>query len=243
MEHRMHLTPRLRAIMEMVSEGTSLADIGTDHALLPVALLQRGTITAAIASDIGQGPLESAARTARQFGYEEKLSLRLGPGLTTLQPQEADTIVIAGMGGETIVGILQQDPWALDGTHDLLLQAMTGQAELRKYLAEQGGIIEQERICREGKRLYTILAVRGGGAPVEQTLAESVISEALCHDPMAAAYLTARLAKERQICTALESARKPREEELQYHRDTARVLERALYRVQEQSEDGKDEEP
>ena len=102
MEQRMHLTPRLRTIMEMVPQGVRLADIGTDHALLPVALLRREKIASAIASDIGQGPLESARRTARQFGYEDHVSLRLGPGLTTVQPKEADTIVIAGMGGETI---------------------------------------------------------------------------------------------------------------------------------------------
>lgn len=231
MEQRMHLTPRLRTIMEMVPQGVRLADIGTDHALLPVALLRREKIASAIASDIGQGPLESARRTARQFGYEDHVSLRLGPGLTTVQPKEADTIVIAGMGGETIIGILQHDPWVLDGEHLLLLQAMTGQAELRQYLAAQGGMIAQETICREGRRYYTILAVRGGGQLVEQSLAESVISKPLCDDPLAEEYLTVRLRKEREICAALESANKPRPEELKRCRGTIGVLEQALQRI------------
>lgn len=232
MEHRMHLTPRLRTIMDMVPEGARLADIGTDHALLPVALLRREHIVSAIASDIGEGPLESARRTARQFDCEAQVSLRLGPGLTTVQPEEADTIVVAGMGGETIIGILRQDAWALDGKHLLLLQAMTGQAELRQYLAAQGGILEQERICREGRRYYTICAVRGGGAPRRQSLAESVVSDALCQEPLARDYLTVRLHKEREICAALESANTPRPEELERCRGALRVLEQALAAIE-----------
>ena len=80
-ENRMHLTPRLRTIMQQVPEGARLADIGTDHALIPTALLRRGVIQSAIASDLREGPLDSAARTAKQFEVEHKLSLRLGGGL------------------------------------------------------------------------------------------------------------------------------------------------------------------
>ena len=79
-ENRMHLTPRLRTIMQQVPEGARLADIGTDHALIPTALLRRGVIQSAIASDLREGPLDSAARTAKQFEVEHKLSLRLGGG-------------------------------------------------------------------------------------------------------------------------------------------------------------------
>ena len=149
-ENRMHLTPRLRTIMQQVPEGAKLADIGTDHALIPTALLRRGVIQQAIASDLREGPLDSAARTAKQFCVEDRLSLRLGGGMQTIQPEEADTIVIAGMGGETIAQILTDDPWALDGNHLLLLQAMTAQPYLRQYLAAHGGIIQKESLCREG---------------------------------------------------------------------------------------------
>ena len=233
MDNRMHLTPRLRAILELVPDGARLADIGTDHALIPVALLRRGTITGAIASDIGEGPLESAARTARQFGVSGAVSLRLGAGLRTVQPQEADTIVIAGMGGETIIGILREDPWALDGIHLLLLQAMTGQAELRQYLYAQGGAIEQEVICREGRRMYSVMAVRGGGERKDRPLAECCVSEALCRDKLAADYLGQKLTREQTICAALESAQKQKPEELALHRGYARTLRAALERIAE----------
>lgn len=228
MENRMHLTPRLRTILSLVPHGARLADIGTDHALIPVALLRRGVIEFAIASDIGQGPLESAARTARQFGISSGLSLRLGPGLRTVQPEETDTIVIAGMGGETMIEILREDPWALDGNYLLLLQPMTGQAELRQYLLGQGGRIEQEIVCREGKRMYTVMAVRGGSEPLDLPLTACCISEALCRDSQAKAYLAQRLAREEKICAALRDAAHQKPEEYRLHCGNAETLRRAL---------------
>ena len=169
-ENRMHLTPRLRTIMQQVPEGARLADIGTDHALIPTALLRRGVIQSAIASDLREGPLDSAARTAKQFEVEHKLSLRLGGGLQTVKPDEADTIVIAGMGGETIAQILGDDAWVLDGAHLLLLQAMTAQPYLRQYLAAHGGVIQKESLCREGQRIYTVMTVVGGGKREQKKL-------------------------------------------------------------------------
>jgi tRNA (adenine22-N1)-methyltransferase len=228
MQNRMHLTPRLRTILSLVPAGARLADIGTDHALIPTALLRHGTISFAIASDIGQGPLESAARTAQQFGIREGLSLRLGAGLQTVQHGEVDTIVIAGMGGETMITILQDDPWALDGDCLLLLQAMTGQAELRHYLLAHGGRIEEERICREGRRLYTVMAVRGGSEPIERSLEACCVSEALCRDPQAKQYLKERLAREEKICAALRSASRPKPEEYRLHCGYADTLRTAL---------------
>lgn len=231
LDNRMHLTPRLRTIMAQVPEGTRLADIGTDHALIPAALLRNGKITAAIASDIRQGPLESAARTAQQFGLEDRISLRLGAGLCTVQPEDADTIVIAGMGGETIAQILEDDPWALDGTHLLLLQPMTAQPFLRQYLAAHGGSIEKESLCREGRRMYTVLTVRGGGEPQQKSLSQCCISKALLCDPMAEQYVKKLLEREEKITASLESAKHQKPEELQLHRDNIQVLQEALFRI------------
>ena len=227
-ENRIHLTPRLRTIMEQVPEGAHLADIGTDHALIPVALLRRGKIVSAIASDIGKGPLESAARTAKQFGLEQQVSLRLGAGLCTVQPEEADAIVIAGMGGETIAQILEDDPWSMDGKHLLLLQAMTAQPELRQYLAAHGCVIEKESLCREGKRMYTVMTVYGGGEYLEKSLPECCISQAMLRDPMAQEYLQKLLDREIRICTSLQCANHEKPEELALHRANADVLSTAL---------------
>ncbi len=227
-DNRMRLTPRLRTIMKQVPQGTRLADIGTDHALIPSALLRRKRIVSAIASDIRTGPLQSAARTARQFGFENEISLRLGAGLRTVKPEEVDTIVIAGMGGETIAQILQNDPWALDGNHLLLLQAMTAQAYLRQYLAAHGGMIQTETLCREGNRMYTVMTVRGGGKQIEKTLSDCCISDALLCDPLAADYLTRLLNREQKICASLEAAQHQKPDELALHRGNVRALSNAL---------------
>ena len=233
-DNRMHLTPRLRTIMEQVPQGARLADVGTDHALIPAALLRRKRIASAIASDIRTGPLESAARTAEQFGFESEISLRLGAGLCTVKPEEADTIVIAGMGGETIAQILEDDPWALDGDHLLLLQAMTAQAQLRQYLAAHGGIIQKETLCREGKRMYTVMTVRGGGDYAEKSLSDCCISDALLCDPLAADYLARLLSREQKICASLEAAQHQKPDELALHRGNVRVLSDALNQLEKE---------
>lgn len=232
LDNRMHLTPRLRTIMAQVPDDAKLADIGTDHALIPAALLRRGRIQTAIASDIRQGPLDSAARTAQQFGLDGQISIRLGAGMDTVQPYEADTIVIAGMGGETIAQILDDACWALDGAHLLLLQPMTAQPFLRQYLAAHGGIIEKESLCREGKRMYTVFTVRGGGSREQKKLAECCISEALLRDPMAKSYLIRLLEREQKIIMSLESAAHQKPEELALHRETVQILQRALYALE-----------
>lgn len=228
-ENRMHLTPRLRTIMQQVPEGARLADIGTDHALIPTALLRRGVIQSAIASDLREGPLDSAARTAKQFEVEHKLSLRLGGGLQTVKPDEADTIVIAGMGGETIAQILADDAWALDGTHLLLLQAMTAQPYLRQYLAAHGGVIQKESLCREGQRIYTVMTVVGGGKREQKKLSACCISDALLRDPMAEEYIYKLLNREQKIAHSLETAKHQKPEELHMHREMIAVLSQALH--------------
>ncbi len=227
-DNRMHLTPRLRTIMEQVPNGARLADIGTDHALIPVALLRRKRIVSVIASDIRPGPLESAARTARQFGVEQQVVLRLGAGLQIVAPEEVDTIVIAGMGGETIMKILEDDPWAMEGNHLLLLQPMTAQAQLRQYLGKQGCDIEKESLCREGRRMYTVMTVRGGGSRMWHTLSGSCVSEALLRDPLAHDYLTKKLDREESICAALASAKHQKPSQLQLHCANVSVLTEAL---------------
>ena len=160
----MELTPRLRAIAEQVPQGARLADIGTDHGYLPVWLLLAGRVEHAIATDLRPGPLERARQTARRFQVEEQLDFRLCDGLSAVHPEEADTVAIAGMGGETIASILEAAPWTKDGTL-LLLQPMTGFAELRSWLQGNGYQIQSEHIACEGKRLYSILKVTGGEMP------------------------------------------------------------------------------
>jgi len=160
----MELSPRLRAIAQRVPQGARLADVGTDHGYLPVWLLRNGQIESAIAADLRAGPLDRARDTARQFGQAERISFRLCDGLSDIGADEADTVVIAGMGGETIAAILSAAPWTRQDKL-LLLQPMTGAAKLREWLQKNGYAILDEDIAQEGKKLYSIWTVKGGEMP------------------------------------------------------------------------------
>lgn len=160
----MELTPRLQAIAGQIRAGARVADVGTDHGYLPVWLLLNGRIDWAVAADLREGPLNHARETARHYGTTERMSFRLCNGLAGIGPEEVDTVVIAGMGGETISSILSAAPWTKGGAA-LLLQPMTHLAELRLWLQENGYVILNEQIVREGKRLYSIWSVNGGEMP------------------------------------------------------------------------------
>lgn len=160
----MELTNRLQVIADQVPQGARLADVGTDHGYLPVWLLQSGRINQAIAADLREGPLNRSKETALHSGVMERISFRLCDGLSAIDPEEVDTVSIAGMGGETILSILAEAPWTREGKL-LLLQPMTGFAQLRGWLRDNGYTICNEYIAREGKRLYSIWKVTGGEMP------------------------------------------------------------------------------
>ena len=154
------LDARLAAVAACVRPGRRVADIGTDHAYLPVWLVQEGICPAAIASDLRPGPLESARRTVETAGLQDKISLRLGDGLSTVSPEEAEDIVIAGMGGETIAAILAAAPWVRREAFWLVLQPMSRAEDLRRWLLTSGFSLESERLVTHGRRLYPVIVAR-----------------------------------------------------------------------------------
>lgn len=201
------LQPRLHMLARLVPEGCRLTDVGTDHGYLPVALLQQGRIAAAIASDIGAEPLEHARRTAMQYGVDG-MDFRLCAGLSGVAPEETDVIVIAGMGGETIISILQDAPWTADGRHRLLLQPMTKASALRHWLADNGYTFTDEHLVEDKGRIYPILCVKGGVfRPL--TEAEALCGVLLADDPLYAAYLTEHITKLRRSAEGLRRSSDP----------------------------------
>lgn len=201
------LQPRLHLLARLVPEGCRLTDVGTDHGYLPVALLQQGRITAAIASDIGAEPLEHARRTAMQYGVDG-MDFRLCAGLSGVAPEETDVIVIAGMGGETIISILQDAPWTADGQHRLLLQPMTKAAALRHWLADNGYTFTDEHLVEDKGRLYPVLTVTGGKHRA-LTEAEALCGVLLESDPLYGAYLSEHAAKLRRSAEGLRRSSAP----------------------------------
>lgn len=150
------LTPRLQIIIDNI-KSNKIADIGTDHAYIPIELSKTGKYV--IATDISKGPLRSAAKN---IGDNNKnIELRLGAGLEPLKSGEAEEIIIAGMGGEMIQSIIS-DSLQIAQASRLLLQPMKGQAELRKFLLTNNFVIEKEALASEGSKIYNLIIARKG---------------------------------------------------------------------------------
>ena len=155
----MELSKRLREIVALVPQKIIVADIGTDHALLPVYLIEKGIATKVIASDINLGPFDSARQAVIAKGLQDKIDVRLGDGLDVLSPGEAQAVVIAGMGGNTIRKVLAAFPETVSLFERLILQPMNDAYDLRCWLIKNGWCLVDEKLVAEGERLYVIIAV------------------------------------------------------------------------------------
>lgn len=148
------LSARLLAAASMVRGGGVLADIGTDHAYLPVFLLQNEVVPSIIASDIGAGPLNNARKTVEAYCLSDRIDLRLSDGLKSYSPEEVTEIVICGMGGNLIEEILTAAPWIRNDKMHLVLQPMTHTEDVRRYLCRNGFRIERETVTTDADRYY-----------------------------------------------------------------------------------------
>lgn len=158
----MELPGRLAALAIHVPAGSVLADIGTDHALLPVFLLKNGICPRAIATELNNGPFLAAEEAIGQSGLKELIETRQGDGLQVLRPGEAQVIVIAGMGGNTIRGILAEAPQVLERVERLILQPMADAGDLRLWLCQNGWKIADEELVEENDRVYVVIVAEHG---------------------------------------------------------------------------------
>ena len=159
----MLLSKRLQRIADYVRPGDRVVDVGTDHAYIPIWLLLNGIVSQVCATDIRSGPLERARADAEYYGVADQLKLAQCDGLEKTQPQDVDTIIIAGMGGETIIGILSAAPWSTGKR--LILQPQTKQAELRAWLADHGCRITDAALVYDTGRIYLVWLVEAGEMP------------------------------------------------------------------------------
>lgn len=161
--HTPNLKGRLSLCAQYVREGSRLADIGTDHGYLPIALCAGGRCPSAIACDINPMPIDTARENVSRHGLTNRIKLRLGDGLAPVGADEADDIVIAGMGGELIAAILDACPWARDGEKRYILQPMTRHEALIKFLCANGYAIERQGAVYDGGKYYTVILARYDG--------------------------------------------------------------------------------
>lgn len=157
------LTERLQLVADLLDPCECFADIGTDHAYLPVWILQNGKARYAVAADINPNPLKNARNTLAQYGFAEQIELRLSDGLQNIAPWEVQAVAVAGMGGNQIADMITGTPWLQDEKIQLVLQPMTHFEDVRRALRENGFSVLCEETVAEGERVYLVLSARYSG--------------------------------------------------------------------------------
>lgn len=171
------------AAAAMVTPGYVLADIGTDHGYIPIALVREQKIPRAIAMDLRKGPLERASEHIHRFGLEDYIETRLSDGTEALQPGEADTILIAGMGGGLTIHILEAGEAVCRTAKELILQPQSELERVRHFLRKNGYPIVAEDMVFEDGKYYPMMKVvpkqqcAAGQNPLEDVLAQAQISD------------------------------------------------------------------
>lgn len=164
MSRQFTLSPRLAMCASFVREGSVVADIGTDHALLPIWLVREKVAREAIASDINEGPIARARLNIDKHEMDDRVTTVVADGLAGITPGEVTDIIIAGMGGDLIAAILSAAPWVKNGDIRLILQPMSHSERLREYLFANGFHVEDEQAVRDSGRVYSVMCVHHTGA-------------------------------------------------------------------------------
>jgi tRNA (adenine22-N1)-methyltransferase len=155
----MKLSRRLETIASFVPEGSAVADIGTDHGYIPIHLVQEGKAKHAIAMDVRKGPLLRAQAHIHEAGLEAHVEVRLSDGLLKLEQNEADCVVIAGMGGELIIHILEEGRGLWEGIPHWVLSPHSELDKVRRFLEEQEFFTWRETMIKEEGKFYTVMGI------------------------------------------------------------------------------------
>lgn len=226
------MTPRLMAVAEMVKKESVVADIGTDHAYVPVYLVLNNICSSALAMDINEGPLLRADENIKRFSLTEKIKTRLSDGLSELEDGEADTVVIAGMGGILINNIIEKDRRRLTSVKHYILQPMTAIEETRKYLFGNGFKIVDEKLAVEDEKIYTVISAITGEmsveAEVDYYIGKCLISN---HDAHLCDYLQGKIYEYEK---ALNSMEKASGDEINEKKEHFRYLLKEFKRIKEE---------
>ncbi len=211
------LTPRLKKIALLVRKGKRVCDIGTDHAYLPVYLVENKISPSCVAADIAKGPLKSACKTVEGCNLSDKITCVLSDGFDSIYPDSFDDCVIAGMGGELIADIISRAEFLKDNNRKLILQPMSSIYELRYYLYHNDFTIEDAHIVIEGNRLYYIAEVFYGKQkePFNEHFCPCLLKHMGINEQK---YLNLQLDKTRKIVLGLEKTKNSDELDFMYQR-------------------------
>lgn len=211
------LDGRLSAAAAYVRRGAVLADIGTDHAYLPIALLQSGVIRRGLAADIAEGPLSRAREHIAACGCSDRIETLLTDGLHGVERYTPTDITICGMGGELIARILADAPFVRDPALRLILQPMTMQPHLREWLWTSGFTVEDETVACAAGKYYPVLCCSYTGQPEPFTAWEAQLGKRPpdrgFSSPAEQEFLRCRIARQRVITEGKRRAGVPAEED------------------------------
>lgn len=158
----MELSKRLSAVAGLVTEGASVADIGTDHGYIPIYLAEKNPQAVLLAMDVNEGPLKRAREHIQAAGLDKRIELRLSDGLAALSPGEVDTVIAAGMGGGLILRILHAHPQVTASVREFVLQPQSELEKVRASLEEQGYRVIREDMVEEDGKYYPMMKMVHG---------------------------------------------------------------------------------
>ncbi|GAA0181952.1 tRNA (adenine(22)-N(1))-methyltransferase TrmK [Clostridium sediminicola] len=228
----MIISDRIKNIAKLVDECYSIVDVGTDHAYLPIYLINKGVVKTAIASDINKGPVLRAQENVKKNKVDNFIQCRHGAGLQTVKPCEVDIAVIAGMGGNLIRDILEDDIAVVQSLKYLILQPVQNPEVLREYLYRRGYNIIDEELCYDEGKYYEIIKAKliGKNNKIEKRNINYTIGEKLIQKrhPLVREYISFRIDKYKKIISFInddgESSSKRKNQLLQYIKDLEELL-------------------
>ncbi len=199
------LTPRLKIIADSVKGFETVADIGSDHAYLPIYLVKNGRVKSAIATDINSGPVEISKKALKNHKVEGTVSVRQGNGLEVIRQGEAEVIVIAGMGGILIRDILDKSIKVAESAKLLILQPMKDSDKVRRWLFDHGFDITDEELVKEQDKIYEVIWAKPVAAAKTSAglmlIGDKIIEK---KHPLAAEYINKKTRELEKVIAALE---------------------------------------
>lgn len=203
----LNLKGRLKLIADKVPKCNVAADIGTDHAYIPIYLVQNEICRKAIASDVKIGPVNIAKNNISLYRLTEKIETRLGNGLDTIEVDEADSIIIAGMGGTLFIELLEANKHKAVKAEALILQPMNDLDIVRKWLFDNEFDIYDEELVAEGPKLYCVLAAKFHGSKNEYSDFELHVGRKLINrrDPLLQAYCQMKVRQIERVLVQMQS--------------------------------------
>lgn len=204
------ITPRMLAIMNMVEKGSRLADVGTDHGIIPVVLVLNGKVNKVVASDISYKSLEKAVRIIKKYGLDMYIDARVGYGLEVLAPYEVDNVIIAGLSGKQIAEILEKSPHIAKEIKRFILQPVQHSDYLRKWLVTNSYKIIDEDLVIENDKFYQIIVARKG----KQLISDDIFYEIgpklfEKKHPLLKKFINGKILKTKKIIENLENSNHP----------------------------------